>query len=115
ALEISAADNPTFGQLAQAINDLAGNNVLRAEVPLRFKNVDATTLVDQLDTALSGGSDGTSLSKQDLFEKLGGKRDASGNILELGAYQLLENYTTDMVVVTGAYHDDKLVGKYDSF
>lgn len=114
-LTFNSLDYPTFGLMEQAINTHPLNNVVRAKVPNRFKNVATANLQVQPETNLSGGDDGIHVTKQQLYEALGGVRDENGFLVKPGAYQLLENYTVDMVVPLGVYADDELPGKYDNF
>lgn len=112
-LEYSSLDYPTLGQLVQAINGDPRNNVVRASVANR--HADLKTVDLQSTTPFTGGSDGLDVSKQELYEILGGHRDANGVLVEPGIYHLLENYTVDIIVPLGVYADDVLPGKYDNF
>jgi hypothetical protein len=116
-LTYSSVDYPTFSLLIRAINaDSRNSGIFKAFCP---KNIEGTptTKLNALPTAknFKGGSNGLNLTNQEKFEALSGKRDAAGGLLEVGAYQLLENYTVDSVVVAATYADDTLVGKYDNF
>jgi hypothetical protein len=114
-LRFNSIDYPTFELLIQAVNTHPLNNVVRLTCAKRFNGVSTASLQVQPETALTGGDDGIDVTKQELYEALGGKRDAQGYLIEPGAYQLLENYRVDMVVPYGVYADDELAGKYDNF
>lgn len=104
AMEFSSLDYRTFGDLIRAVNAHPLNNVVE------LSTEDEDTLTKDLLTTgimhLSGGDDGINLSKRELYEKLGGKRDEEGNIVEFGAYDLLEHYSVDIVLPQGVYADD---------
>ena len=111
-LEYSSIEYPTFGQLVDAINKDTRNGIFKART--NYASAPAVSL--EVKTAsFYGGEDGLNLSKEELFEKLSGKRDAEGFLVKEGAYQLLENYSVDYVVLTGVYADDVLPGRYDHF
>lgn len=112
-LEYFSLDYPTLGQLVQAINGDPRNNVVRASVANRHADLKMVDL--QSATPFTGGSDGLDVSKQELYEILGGHRDVNGVLAEPGIYHLLENYTVDIIVPLGVYADDALPGKYDNF
>lgn len=104
ALEYSSLDYPTFGELVRAVNEDPRNNVVRYST--EYPAHPTAELFAVTNMYLSGGKDGLNLSKAELYEKLGGKRDAQGNIVEYGAYQLLENYDGDIYIPAGVYADD---------
>lgn len=114
-LEYSSLDYPTLGILAQAIIDDSRNNITKVTLANRYQSVSSHTLVAMPQTSFQGGHDGLNLSKEALFELLGGKRDSEGFLVETGAYHLLENYTVDMIIPLGVYADDDLPGRYDNF
>lgn len=117
ALKYSSFDCPTLGLLVRAINNDANNNgFVKAFVNDKMADID-TDLLEAQPAAINfeHGDNGINVSKQDLFTKLSGKKDADGYLLETGAYQLLENYTVDYIVPAGVYSDDKLLGKFDNF
>lgn len=114
-MSFTSIDFPTFGLLVRAINEFYGNNVVKASVARRYESIATTALEVAPIKNFIGGDDGVNVSKQDLYEALGGKRDGNGFITEPGAYQLLENYSVDMVVPVGVHFDDELAGKYDNF
>ena len=111
-LEYSSLDYKTFGALVQAINQDANNGVYKA-----------TTLYDDeytMNLTLSSsyfvdGEDGLNPTPQEMFEALTGSKDSQGLLLESGAFQLLEGYQVDSIVVTGVYADQILVGKFNNF
>lgn len=114
-LVFRSLDFPNFALMANAINAHVRNNVVRAWVSESFKTAATSELVVEPIKNLSGGEDGTAISKYELYQALGGKQDAQGNIIAPGAYQLLENYNVDFIVPAGVYADDELPGKYDNF
>ncbi|MNQ57622.1 Phage tail sheath protein [compost metagenome] len=114
-MEFSTLDFPTIGLLVQAVNSYPLNNVVKLSTANRFLTADTKDLQVQPVTRLAGGADGVRVTKQQLFEALGGVRDVNGFVTAPGAYQLLENYTVDTVIPLGVYADDELPGKYDSF
>lgn len=109
----------TFGQLVDAINNDANNNVFKAYTDHAESLVkDLVVNVSPTNSAgeyLVGGENGIGVSKVEMFEALSGKRDEQGYLIKQGAYQLLENYTCDWVVPLGVYADDKLPGRYQNF
>lgn len=114
-MSFSSLDFPTFGLLTRAINEFYGNNVVKTSQARRFENISTNSLQVQPTTNFTGGDDGVNVSRQAMYEALGGVRDPQGFIVEPGAYQLLENYSVDMLVPVGVFYDDELAGKYDSF
>lgn len=113
-LEYASSIYPTLGQLVQAINSDARNNIVRATVSNKF--LDVTTKQLQVSSvSFSNGNDGINVSKQELFTILGGNRDQAGLLTDPGVYHLLENYTVDTVIPLGVFADDELPGKYDNF
>lgn len=104
ALEYSSLDYPTFGELVRAVNEDPRNNVVRFST--EYPKHPTAELFTVSNMYLSGGKDGLNLSKAEIYEKLGGKRDARGEIVEYGAYQLLENYDGDIYIPAGVYADD---------
>lgn len=106
---------PTFGSLVNAINSNPNNGIFKAECDEKYINVLTSELLAQPDTKFTGGTDGLDLIKDELYEKLGGKRDATGQVVENGAYQFLENYNVDIIVPLGVYADDELSGPFDNF
>lgn len=114
-MTFSSLDFPNLGVLIQAINTYPQNNVVRLSTARRFEEISTTALQVQAPTAFTGGEDGVQVTKQQMFEALGGKRDVNGLLVEPGAYQLLENYSVDNIAVYGVYADDELAGRYDNF
>lgn len=113
ALEYTSVDFPTLGQLVQAINADNRNNIVRASVANRHFGLKTDDLTAT--TPFTGGSDGVNVTKQEMFNVLGGHRDTNGLLIDPGVYHLLENYTVDTIVPLGVYADDVLPGKYDNF
>lgn len=106
----TSIDFPTFGALVDAIN--ANNGTYKAST------LDENELTENLlpyNSYFSNGDDGLALSKDEMFAALSGTRDASGYIVNQGAYQLLENYQVDSVAPLGVYADDMLADKYQNF
>jgi len=113
ALEYTSVDFPTLGQLVQAINADNRNNVVRASVSNRHVSLKVDDLKSV--TPFIGGGDGVNIGKQEMFNVLGGTRDANGLLDNPGVYHLLENYTVDTIIPLGVFADDVLPGKYDNF
>lgn len=116
-LAFSSVDYPNFSLLVRAINaDESNSGIFKAYCSKEIEST-PTVKLNALPTPknFKGGSSGINLTNQEKFEALSGKRDAAGGLLEVGAYQLLENYTVDSVSLAGIYADDELVGKYDNF
>lgn len=63
------------------------------------------------------GTDGINPTNNELFEALAGKRNATTHeLIEQGAYQLLENYHVDFIYPAGVYADAaQTVDPYSSF
>lgn len=116
-LTYSSLDYPTFALLARAINNDANNSGMFKAVVTKDMELTTTSLLNPIPVAKNfvDGADGVNLTKQEMFQRLSGTRDANGNLIMAGAYQLLENYTVDTVVPLGVYADDELVGKNDNF
>lgn len=113
-MTFKSTDFPSFQLFVNAVNSHPDNNgVIRAKT--KYPNQLTSTLEPKNETYFTGGSDELNLSKDELYERLGGKRDSEGYVVSRGAYQLLENYRVDYVIPLGVYADDKLVGKYDNF
>ncbi len=109
----SSLDYPTFDIMVRVINADSKNNVVKAST--LFPKQQSSTLKDVLIFNFTDGNDGLNLSKEEMYECLGGKRDEQGNLLEIGVYQLLENYSCDIVIPIGVFADDTLVRKNDNF
>lgn len=105
-MEFSSLDYPTFKDLCEAVNNDRRNNVVRFSTD--YPETLTSNLFAVSNLYLTGGRDGINLTKRELYEKLGGRRDANGNIIEYGAYQLLENYDGDIYIPAGVYADDDL-------
>lgn len=115
-LEFTSVDFANYDLMVSAINRHPKNNVVRAAVSEDYKYLQTSGLdSSKPEQFLIGGDDGVHVSTYDLFQALGGVKDASGNVIEPGAYQLLENYNTDFIVPAGVFVDDVLPGKYDNF
>ena len=114
-----STDYPTFGELVQAINEDINNNVFLAST--EFEDAETAELTlnvtesNVIGEYFTGGHDGITTNKVELYEALSGVRDSEGYILTQGAYQLLENYVVDWVVPLGVYANDVLPGKYQNF
>ncbi|MNO89411.1 Phage tail sheath protein [compost metagenome] len=114
AMVFKSTDFPSFQLMCNAINTHSYNgNVVRATT--KYLDAKTNTLEAKPETYFSGGDDELYLSKEELYKRLGGTKDSEGYIVKQGAYQLLENYSVDMVVPLGVYADDVLIGKYDNF
>jgi hypothetical protein len=114
-LSYSSIDYPSFGLLVNAVNGDPNNNVVTLSVDNQDINADTSTLLSIPITYLVGGDDGLNPDAETMYQALGGVRDASGNLTQVGAYQLLENYSVDQVVPVGVYADTPLANKYDDF
>lgn len=109
-LEYSSLDYPTLESMVNAINNDPNNGIFKAEVDPDLAEESSLILETTPPQGIKfeGGDDGLKLSKNEMYELLGGKRDADGNLIEQGAYQLLENYNVDWIVPLGVYADDRL-------
>jgi len=110
-LTFKSFDYPTFGALRDAIAAASLNNVFEAVTDYEdalTKDVPINTVTNSSSFALTGGSDGVNPTNDEMFVALSGRRDASGNLLERGAYQILENYHVDYIYVAGVYADSKV-------
>lgn len=117
-LEYSSVKYPLFSQMIQAIlTDLdSAKGIVRAKCAKSFENIRTDTLMVMPETNFAGGDDGLGLTKQQIFEALGGKKDpVTGEYTTLGAYQLLENYKVDYIIPLGVTADDDLPNPADSF
>lgn len=103
ALTYSSLDYPSLQLMVNAINADSNNNVVVASVKNHFSQVDPAKLESGAPVYLDGGDDGLNPTAQDYYDAL------------QTVYNLLENYSVDHVVVLGAFADQKLSGKYDSF
>lgn len=112
-MRFSSLVYPNLRLLNEAINAAGLNNICVAE------SANETTLTSELVAIpkkyFAGGQDGLGLSDLEMYEALGGTRNAEGFIVNQGAYQLLEDYHTDYVYVAGVYADTKLPGKFQNF
>ena len=115
----SSFEYPTYGLLVNAINAHPRNGGLFiAAVDKVFENESVFKLEETGPEGkfFAGGEDGIHLSKQEIFDKLAGKRDEDGYLVEEGVYQLLENYSVDNIVLAdGIYADDELQGRWQNF
>lgn len=101
-LEFSSFDYPTMGIMCMAINAHRLNNVFEAFT----ENEDSLTKDFPLTSmSLSGGTSGVGVTNNEMFQALSGIRNAEGLLEKRGAYQLLENYSTDYIYVAGVYAD----------
>ena len=117
-LEYSSLKYPTFNSMVQAINvDLdTGNGIVKARTKTHFNNLLTKTMASMAKSYFEGGNSGIDISKQALFEAMGGKKDpVTGEYLTLGAYQLLENYKVDMIVPMDVFTDDELPNPENNF
>lgn len=115
ALEYSTTDYPSLAALVNAINSDPRNNIVRADT--LYPSELSVGLVLANTANLTGGDDGLNYTKAQLYEALGGVRDADGTITKEGAYTLLENYAVDYVALPGVYMDSAAdasgIGVYD--
>lgn len=110
--EYSSLDYKTFGALVDAINNDPNNGVYKAST--MFEEELTSDLVPT-HMYFAEGEDGLNPTPQEMFEALSGRRDDDSLLLESGAFQLLEGYQVDMIVPTGVYADQVLLGKHDNF
>lgn len=112
-IEYSTVDYPSMSLLIDAVNSDEHNGVYK----MTTETLDlASNLINVTPvTKFVGGDDGVNLTKQELFEKLSGKRDSKNYLTELGAYNILEDYKVDYIVPTGVYADDVLSDKKENF
>lgn len=115
-IKIRSIEFPNLQLFANAINAHPFNKgVIEASVDPVHQFTLTSTLEPMAKTHFTGGSDEINLSREDIFARLGGEKDAEGYTVTLGTYQTLENYTVDYVVPLGIYADEKLPGIYDNF
>lgn len=115
-IKIRSIEFPNLQLFANAINSHPFNRgIIEASVDTAHQFVLTSELEAVGKTFFTGGSDEINLSREDIFERLGGKKDTDGYTTTLGSYQVLENYTVDYVVPLGIYADEALPGIYDNF
>lgn len=118
----------TVGQLVNVVNTHERNNVVRLSVDNEFVSMSALDLKTPVEkilndgsinftrVRLTGGSNEVDLSKEELFEKLGGRTDDNGNLVQPGAYDVVMDIEdVDIVLPLGVYADDQLLSNYKSF
>jgi len=96
---------PTIGTLKLALANYALNNVF--EIITDDEDITTADFPVFSGTLANGGDDGVTVTNNQLFEALSGKRDAQGYLVEQGAYQILENYNVDYIYPAGVYADSK--------
>ena len=96
---------PTLGILKQALANYNLNNVF--EIVTDDEEITTADFPVFSGTLSQGGDDGVVVTNNQMFEALSGKRDASGYLIEQGAYQILENYNVDYIYPAGVYADSK--------
>jgi len=114
-------DYTNVASLIQAINNHRDNNVIRVsadddtmrtstmmiKTPDRKVDIDGDIIPEEFD--MSGGKDEVDLSKEEIYDKLGGKYNDQGEKIELGAYDVLKDYNAAKYVVPlGVYANDDL-------
>lgn len=115
-IKVRSIEFPNLQLLANAINAHPFNNgIIEASVDTAHQFVLSSELEATGKTYFTGGSDELNLSREDIYTRLGGVKDADGYTVSLGSYQVLENYTVDYVVPLGVYADEALPGIYDNF
>lgn len=118
----------TIGDLINAIQNHNRNNVVRVEIEPEFMNVQAMDLktpdvkfkadgsINKTVVNLEFGDDELDLTKEELYDKLGGVVDENGDKVQIGAYDVLMEYEdADIVVPLGVYADDELASNYKNF
>jgi hypothetical protein len=84
----------TVAELAKALNNNSDNDAVVAEAVAGAEDdVAKDTLAAVVNVSLSGGSDGTNLTAAEMYHEL------------YHAYQLIEDYVVDCIVVLGVYAD----------
>lgn len=114
-ISLSSKDYPTVGNLKMALKNSAINNVFEIitdDDEMATKDFPVTA-IKKLD---EDGDDGVTVTANEMFEALSGKRDSQGYLITQGAYQVLENYNVDYVYPAGVYADSKqTVNPHSSF
>lgn len=110
-LTYSSLTYPTFGSLIQAINLDLRNGIYKASTDFQDE-LTSTLTVGKYQFA--HGDSGINATPDEVKEALSGKRDDEGYLLEYGAYQLLESYNVDYIVLTSVYADT-VVTKNEGF
>lgn len=118
-MTFSSFDYPTLALMAKAINANSNNGGLfEASVSKGLENEPTSKLNETTPDGeyFMDGDDGVLISKQEIYEKLSGKRDENYSLIEPGIFQILENYTVDNIVLCdGIYADDELNGRWENF
>ena len=114
-------DYTNVASLMQAVNNHRDNNVIRIsadedtmrtstmmiKTPDRKVDIDGDIIPEEFD--MSGGKDEVDISKEEIYDKLGGKYNDNGEKIELGAYDVLKDYDAARYIVPlGVYADDDL-------
>ena len=109
ALSYSTADYRTFAQLKDAIDNDPLNNVFSVDISDDDALVsDIPVPGGSLEMSFAGGKDGLNPTNDELFVALSGLRNSAGELTQIGAYQILENYHVDFVYPAGAYANAKI-------
>ena len=108
-LSYSTVQYKTFAQLKDAIDNDPLNNVFSVDIS------DDDALVTDIPVAgstqtiqFTGGTDGLNPTNDELFVALSGLRNSAGELTQIGAYQILENYHVDFIYPAGAYANAKI-------
>jgi len=122
------ANIQTVGELVDAINNHPRNNVVRASIDPKHAHLSAMDIMTEVykvnpdgsinakEVALEFGDDGVNLTKEEMYDKLGGVTDKDGNKVVFGAYDILMDYEdADIIVPLGVYIDDELTSNYKNF
>lgn len=104
SLEYDTKDYSTLAALVNAINSDPRNNVVVADTQSPSKMSFYLCITDGPQN-LQGGDDGLGYSYEQIYQALGGIRDSRGDVIQDGAYTLLENYEVDNIVLAGIYAD----------
>lgn len=109
-LTFKSFDYPTFGQLRAALSSNKLNNVFEAITDYEDASTGDIPLSDtnSLTISFTGGSNGIAPTNDEMFVALSGNRNADGDLIDRGAYQILENYNVDYIFVAGIYADSKV-------
>ena len=124
-------DIQTVGHLVEVINEHSRNNVIKAKIDNDVYSMNIMSIRtpevkiignifgDNFNDdyfPISGGSDDLNVSKDRLYELLGGKIGSEEQRDELGAYDVLMEYEdADIIVPLEVYADEELAVSYHNF
>jgi hypothetical protein len=128
-LEFEVGSNiQTVGELVNAIRSHPRNNIIEASASEEILTLQAMNIktpdfklnpdgsVNKKLIALEFGSDGLDLTKDEVYDKLGGVKNSDGDKIEFGAYDvLMEHEDADIILPLEIYADDELAANYKNF